>query len=194
MEEEIFSPEESLKVIQAMINKAKATVADNSYYFLLWGWTIFIASTGQFILKVIVKSPYHPIVWTINILAIVLSILHGVKEGKKNIARSYIDESLDHLWTSILIAYILIAFLFAHIGWENCYSFYMLLYGLGGFVTGKILKFPPLVWGAVASWLLAAVSIYTSFDVNMLLSSAAIVVSYIIPGHLLRAKYKSAKK
>jgi len=66
----------------------------------------------------------------------------------------------------------------------------MLLYAVGSFVTGRTLKFPPLVWGAVGSWLLALLSTFTSFDLNMLLCGAAIIVSYIIPGYLLRNKYR----
>ena len=49
MQEESFSPEESLQVIQTMIEKTKSKVVDNSFYFLLWGWLVFIASIGQFI-------------------------------------------------------------------------------------------------------------------------------------------------
>jgi len=42
--EENFSPEESLQFIQTMIDKAKDSVADKSFYFLLWGWLVFIAA------------------------------------------------------------------------------------------------------------------------------------------------------
>jgi hypothetical protein len=191
MEEETLSPEESLRVIQAMINKAKETVADNSYYFLLWGWLVFIACLGQFVLKVIFNSPYHPVVWSINILGIVFSIIHGVRQEKKQVVKSYIDAALDYLWLSVVLLYILFGFAFARIGWQNCYTFYMLLYGLGSFVTGKLLKFPALVWGAAASWLLAIVTTFTNFDVNILLCAASIAVCYIIPGYLLKAKYKT---
>jgi hypothetical protein len=39
MEERKFSPEQSLALIQSMIDKAKNTAADDSFYFLLWGLT-----------------------------------------------------------------------------------------------------------------------------------------------------------
>jgi hypothetical protein len=190
MEEENFSPEKSLLVIQSMIDKTKASVADNSFYFLLWGWLVFLASIGQYVLKVIFDSPWHPVVWSINIIGIVVSAYHGIKEGKKRRVKNYIDESLDYLWIAIVIAYFLFGFAFARIGWQNCYTFYMLLYGIGSFVTGRLLKFSPLVWGAMASWALSLVSTFMSFDINILLCAAAILVSYIIPGYLLRKKYK----
>ncbi len=190
MEEQVLTPEESLLVIQAMINKAKETVADNSYYFLLWGWLTFIACISQFVLKVIINSPYHPVVWSINIFALIFSLVHAVKQQKKQHAKSYVDSALDYLWLSVMLSFMLFGFVFARLGWQDCYTFYMLLYGLGSFVTGRLLKFPPLVWGAVVCWLLAIITTFTSFNVNMLLCALAIAVCYIIPGHLLRSKYK----
>ena len=190
MLEENFSPEESLLVIQSMIDKTKASVADRSFYFLLWGWLVFIASIGQFVIKVIFESNWHPIVWSVNIFGFIISIYHGVKEGKKQRVKNYVDDSLHYIWIAIVIVYILFIVAFARIGWQNCFTFYMMLYGIGSYVTGRLLKFSPLVWGAVASWVLSLVSTFTSFDINILLCSAAILVSYIIPGYLLRKKYK----
>jgi hypothetical protein len=190
MEEKDITPEDSLLIIQTMINRAKNTVADNSYYFLLWGWLVFAACIGQFVLKVVFQSPYHPIVWTLSFIGVIFSVLHGVKEGKKIRVRTYIDETLDYLWISIVISYILFGFAFARFGWENCYTFYMLLYAIGSYFTGRALKFSPLVWGAIGAWLLAIASFYAPFDYNILLCALAILVSYIIPGHLLRRNYK----
>jgi hypothetical protein len=191
MEDKNISPEDSLLIIQSMIDKAKNTVADNSFYFLLWGWIVFAACIGQFILKVVFQSPYHPIVWSICIIAVVFSILHGVKEGRRTRVRTYVDESLDYLWISITITYVLIGFAFARIGWQNCYTFYILLYAMGTYVTGRVLKFPPLVWGAIGAWLLAIASYFAPFDYNILICAVAILVSYIIPGHLLRRNYRN---
>jgi len=190
MEEKDISPEDSLLIIQTMIDRAKNTVADNSFYFLLWGWLVFVACIGQFTLKVIVKTPYHPLVWCLTFVGIVFSVLHGVKESKKIRVRTYIDESLDYLWISITISYILFGFAFSRFGWENCYTFYMLLYAIGCYFTGRALKFPPLVWGAVGAWLLSIASLFAPFDYNIVLCALAVLVSYIIPGHLLRKNYK----
>jgi hypothetical protein len=190
MQEETFTAEQSLQVIRTMIDKTKNSVADDSYYFLLWGWLVFAACILQFILKVIVQTPYHPVAWNLMFVGVLFSVLHGIKQNKERKVKTYVDEMLNHLWISIFFSYVLFGFIFARMGWENCYSFYMLLYAIGSFVTGRSLKFSPLVWGAIGSWLLAILSTFTSFDVNMLLCACAILISYIIPGYLLRNKYK----
>jgi predicted PurR-regulated permease PerM len=53
-----------------------------------------------------------------------------------------------------------------------------------------ILKFRPLVIGGVISWILSLVSVFVAFDYQLLLAAAAILSSYIIPGHLLRSNNK----
>ncbi|HTQ27440.1 MAG TPA: hypothetical protein VMI35_04895 [Puia sp.] len=191
MHEEAFSPEQSLELIRTMIDKTKNSVADNSFYFLLWGWLVFAACIMQFVLKVIVQTPYHPVAWYLMFVGIVFSILHAVRRRNDRSVRTYVEEMLNYLWISIFFSYVLFGFIFARMGWQNCYAFYMLMYALGCFVTGRLLKFPPLVWGAIGSWALAVVSTFTDFDVNILLCAAAIMISYIIPGYLLRNKYKN---
>ena len=187
---EDFSPQESLKIIQAMISKAKDSVADKSYYFLLWGWLVFAASLIQFVLKVIFKSELHPIGWTLMIVGAVLSGYYSRKEKKVRLVRSHVDDSIGYLWTAIGITQgVFILYFSIHGDWENCYTFFILLYSIGCFVTGRILKFKPLVWGAIANWMLAIVSTFASYDYNILILALAILVSYIIPGYMLRKEH-----
>ena len=44
-----FSPEESLQVIQSMINQTRNSVVDNSFYFLLWGWLVRLGELLHFL-------------------------------------------------------------------------------------------------------------------------------------------------
>ncbi|PWT78983.1 MAG: hypothetical protein C5B59_00630 [Bacteroidetes bacterium] len=190
MEEKELSPQDSIVLIQSMIDRAKNTVADDSFYFLLWGWLVFAASIIQYVLKVVFQSPYHPMAWLLMFVGVVVSIFHGARQSRKRTVRTYVEEQLDYLWISIFFSYILFGFIFARFGWKNCFSFYMGLYAIGSFVTGRALKFSPLVWGAIGSWLLAIVATFTPFDVNILLCALAIIVSYIIPGYLLKSRYR----
>jgi hypothetical protein len=59
---------------------------------------------------------------------------------------------------------------------------------LGTFISGKLLKFTPLVVGGIINWILACIAGYLHYDYQMLLTAVAILTSYIIPGHLLGIK------
>ncbi len=52
----------------------------------------------------------------------------------------------------------------------------------------NFLRFTPLIAGGVINWLLAITSVYVTFDYQLLLAAAAIITSYIIPGHLLHSQ------
>ena len=187
---ESFSPEESLRVIQTMIHQAKSSVADKSFYFLLWGWLVFIAATLQYMLKVIVRTEYNPLVWNIMFVGCIVSAVYGSRD-KGKLVKTYVDEGLRNIWICIGTVQVLIVFIFMRRGdWEHCYTIFILTYSIGCFLTGRLLRFPPLVWGAAACWALAVLTTYVDVDTNILLLAAAILLSYIIPGYLLRAEYK----
>lgn len=187
---ENFSPEESLKVIQTMIDKTKTSVVDNSFYFLLWGWLVFSAALLQYVLYVFVRTDVNGAAWTLMFVGFLASIVHRTKQKSRPV-RTYIDEGLGNIWICVVVVQALTAFVFMRRGgWENCYTFFILLYSIGCFLTGRLLRFPPLLWGAGACWALAIVTTFVNFETNMLLIAAAVLVSYIIPGHLLRKDYK----
>ena len=173
-----------------MIDKTRTSVADNSFYFLLWGWLVFIAALLQYILVVFVRTPLNGMAWNLMFIGFIVSIIRGAKKEQRRV-RTYIDEGLGNIWICIVVLQILIVFIFFKRGdWENSYVFFVLSYSTGCFLTGRLLKFAPLVWGAFTSWAIVILMIFADAPANMLLTSAAVLVSYIIPGYLLRRNYK----
>ncbi len=192
MAEEKFSPEQSLQLIQAMISKTKQTMSDNSIYFLVWGWITFIACAGQFVLKHIVDYEKHYLVWLLVIVGISFSIYQGRRRDKKARVRTYIDESMKHLWGGMGISFFVLGMILTKLGWGTVvFPFYIMLYGLGTFISGNFIQFKPLVIGGISAWLLAIGSTFANYDYQMLFGAAAILISYIIPAYLLRRKEKS---
>ncbi len=191
MQQENFSPQQSIDLIQSMISKTKNTVADSSVFFLLWGWVVFSACLLQYFLKNIVHYSHHYYAWLLIIVGVAGSFYLGARQNKKTMVKTYIDESIDHLWISIGITFFALAFIFSKIGYDHSFTFYMLLYGIGCFITGRLIKFAPLVWGGAGAWLLAVLSAWFDYDTNILITAASILISYIIPGYLLRKRYKN---
>ncbi len=195
MEQENFSPQESLQLIQSMITKTRRDIGDNSKHFLLWGWATFIACTAQFILKNIYGYPKHYLVWLIIIPASIISVYMGIKEGKKRDATTYIGESMKYLWMGMGISYFVLSFILSRMGWQtNVFPFFILLYGLGTFISGKLLQFKPLVFGGLSAFALAIGSTFFSYDYQMLFGAGAILISYIIPAYMLQRKNRSTTK
>jgi hypothetical protein len=187
---ETLTPEESLQVIRSMIERAKATVADKSFLFLLWGWLVFIGAIGQYVLKVIVRTELHPVVWNIMFIGFIVTAVY-ISRQRARLVRTYVDEGFRNIWIVIGIVQLLIAFVFMRRGdWEHCYTIFILTYSIGCYLTGRLLRFPALVRGAVFCWILAILTTYVNEDTNILLLAAAVLGGYIIPGYLLRKQYK----
>ena len=185
-----FSPQDSLRIIQTMIEKTKQNIFYQSHYFLLWGWGAFIGFCGQYILKIYFKYPRHYEIWWISVICLAINILFVIKFARKEKVKTYVDENMGNLWAGLSISFIVLMIIFTKVGWQNCYPFFMLLYGTGTFISGKILKFSPLVIGGTASFALSAISVWFNPDLQLLFAAAAILLSYIIPGHLLQTNYK----
>lgn len=189
MTDESFSAEESLRLIRNMIDKTRQGFSNSSHYFLLWGWAAFLALLGQFVLSAVYNYPYHYHVWWITVVCAVIQVILLQKDRKKEKAKTYVGESMGFLWTGLGITFFVLSLIFFKLGWENCYPFYITLYGVGTYVSGRIIQFNPLIYGGVVCWILAAIAIWFPMDAQMLFAAGAILISYIIPGHLLRMKY-----
>src|SRR5215471_1370124 len=175
MTAENFSPEESIQLIQSMIAKTRRNFSYQRFYFLLWGYCSLAACIGQFLLKVVFNSNLHPTVWFINIPCLIITIYYSTRYEKKALVKTYVGENMKYLWTGVGISFILMTALFFRIGWINCFPFYILLYGLGSFVSGRILQFRPSVIGGLICWLLALIAVWVPFDYQILFAAAALL-------------------
>jgi len=191
MAEENFSPQQSLQLIQSMISKTKQDISDNSIYFLVWGWITFIACTGQFVLKHIYNYEKHYQVWWLIVVGIIFSVYYSIKEEKARKVRTYIGDSIKYLWIGMSICYFVLSMILSKVGFGTVvFPFFIMLYGLGTFISGSILQFKPLIIGGIIAWALAIGSAFVSYDYQMMFGAAAILVSYIIPAYMLRFRNK----
>jgi hypothetical protein len=120
--------------------------------------------------------------------------MFAYRDNKKERVKTFINAANIYLWTAIGLSFFALGFVFSKIGWQYCYPFYMLLYGVGTYVSGSLIKFKPMIVGGLFCFLLVIISVYQNDDVQMLVTAFAIVVSYIIPGYMLRTQYKKQKK
>ncbi|MFN4314751.1 MAG: hypothetical protein ACK4E0_10685 [Chitinophagaceae bacterium] len=186
---ENFSPDDSLRVIRTMIDKTKTEMSGKAVHFLVWGWLTFAACIGQFVLKHWVGYDKHYLVWSIMVIGIVFSNIMYFREQKSQRVSTYVGDSMLSLWLGMGVSYFVLSVLFTVIGWgHHVFPFFILLYALGTFVSGSILRFHPLIWGGIIAWGLAIVAVFLEYDYQILMAALAILISYIIPAHLLQAK------
>jgi hypothetical protein len=191
MESKQMNPAESLDLIHSMINTAKNRLADDGFFFIFWGWLVFAASLLNYI-SIILQSDWGYLVWPVLLpLGGVYSIFYSRKQNKKEKVSSYIDTYLGYAWTAFGIGMSLTLILMPYHGIKITYFFLTVLYGMATLISGGLLAFRPLVIGSFFSFLLAILSTFMPEREQFLIISLALLCSYIIPGHMLRSKFKS---
>ncbi|MCX8018868.1 MAG: hypothetical protein N2747_00070 [Chitinophagaceae bacterium] len=198
MNPERFSPQESLKVIQEMIEKAKNQVSENGHLYLLWGWTVFFCSVGQFILWHFFNWEKNALIWYLCFITGIYQFFYIRKERRKVVVLTYADRILSFVWISFVIVLLLIILLFSLHGetsaWKLITPVLVALYGVPTFVSGIVLQFRPLIFGAITCWALSVGAAITKVPYQLLFPAAAMLVAWIIPGTILRKKYLKAQK
>lgn len=185
-----FSPQESLQLIRSMIEATKSSISDKSHFFLLWGWATLVGCLLQYYLLVIGKSPHHYYAWFVTPIALLLHVIFIYKYKRQERVKTFIGEAMSYVWIIIGFSYMALSIVFSKIGWQYCFPFYIMLYGIGTYISGSLLKFKPMKIGGAVCLVLVAVAPFLDYPLQMLLSAFAILISYIIPGHLLRKQYR----
>jgi len=190
-----FSAEQSLQVIQSMIEKAKHDVANNSFYLLLWGWLIFIAALLNFGLMKFTSFEQPYLAWNLVWIGAIASIVKGIKDSKKIAVKTFVGETMKVFGISQGILYFGLAFFFGKYDlWAISFPLYILVYAVTCFFMGALMQFTLLKWTGLLCLPIMVISVYLSFDWQLLLMALAILISYIVPGHVLSAKEKLQNK
>ncbi|GMV77527.1 MAG: hypothetical protein AMXMBFR79_06620 [Chitinophagaceae bacterium] len=193
MEKE-FSANDSIALIEEMINKAKSNFSDDSFLYLLWGWVIFICSVGHFLLlkSGLVKNPEY--IWVLTWIAVLVQIFYIFKVEKKKRVKTYTDEIIGYLWMTFGFTMFFITIILGYTSnWVTLYPLLLFLYGTPTFLSGVIIKFMPLKIGGISCWILAFVAKFTPNIYILLLLALAVIAAWIIPGYLLKIKFKKDK-
>lgn len=180
MTEKDIYPEESLKIIQSMINTTKNKLADNGFLLIFWGWLVFISSILNYMLNLL-HIEYGYLVWPILMpLGGIFTIIYSKLQNKKTHVITYVDSYLTHLWNAFAIVLVITIFALPFYGIKSSYLCLMLLYGFVTYVAGGLLDFKALKIGAMCSFVCAFISIFVGDSEQLLCLSFAVLGSYII--------------
>jgi hypothetical protein len=192
--DEDFTHTDSLTIIQSMINKAKDQFSENGHLYLLWGWVILFCSIGHFVLLKFFQFREAPMIWMLTWLAVIYQTYYLWKQGKQRKVKTYTDEMIGWIWISFVIMMFLFGFLFTRAFGSQYYQFLnvaiLALYGMPTFLSGITLRFRPLIIGGISCWVLSLLAGFIPFEYHLLLLALAVVIAWIIPGYILRARYK----
>jgi uncharacterized membrane protein HdeD (DUF308 family) len=184
MEKEL-TPDQSLKLIDDMLKMAKQSFQRMSFYFLLWGGLLMVATLVEYFMGR-AGIPNGWLGWPIlGTLGGIVAGVHGAREGKAMGASTFADRVFMWLWTAFTITLILLIVSMVASG-QRPGPVVSILTGMPTFITGALLRFRPLQVGGVVFWVLGLISWFVWPEHGALLFGIALLVGYIVPGYLLK--------
>lgn len=180
-----------MELITSMINKAKSRFHESGFLYLLWGWIVLICCIVQFSAAHFfnVQNAYH--IWYITWLVLIYQIFFLRKKRKLRTFITYTEDINRYVWIVFGICEILLVFiLLLFKKYEVINPVVIVLYGMPIFLSGIILKFKPLLLGGISCWVISGISPFVNIEFQLVLTAAAIICGWIIPGYMLRQKFK----
>jgi hypothetical protein len=180
--------QQQLELISEMINSAKKEFSDDSFIYLLWGWSVCITALAEFALMQ-TNFTHHYIVWLSMPVVAIIQVFFLSSRKKKEKVKSHVDQVLGYVWMAVGIS--IAAVLFGQGSLQNnTYPVLIFLYGIGTFISGGIMKLKPMMIGASCCWVIGFAAFFLPFEYQLLLLSLSVIVSYIIPGHMLKNRFR----
>jgi hypothetical protein len=209
MEEKQLSEQESLMLIQQMIQTAKQEQKDDGKGWILWGWMLVIASLLTVFNMRLQWFGNVFLFWNLfgafTILYFIYTTIVYFFFKKTKRVKTYTSDLFAKLNAGVFISllFIILSINIAarvlynkygvddgtpvRIGFAlliNLYAFWVLAYGTG-------LNFKPSIVGAYCTWLIGFAALFMkTFEQVMLLHALAVLVGYIVPGHIAYREFK----
>ena len=183
--------EARLELINEMIASAKKNFQYKGFYLLLWGWVVMLASAGHYVLLQFTDYSRPWAAWWLIVAGIVASAVYGVKTTKRETSpRTLVDRMFVWIWMGFLVCYGTFVFFGAELNYEIP-ALTFILAAFAVFLSGALLRFRPLMWGAAVLWAGGTAMFLLPMDMQLLLTVVIIGLGYLIPGYQLQ---KAAKK
>lgn len=206
-QEEPLSEQESLQIIQQMIQAAKEEQKDDGKGWILWGWLLFFTSVLTF-----VNIEYNwfsvALFWNLfGVLSVLMLVYTSVRYffyNKINRVRTYTRDLFEKLNIGFFIFLVFIIFsINLGVGPVKGFAFLIALYGFWILIYGTALNFRPSIIAAFITWAIGFAALFIhkfvdtvreQFQWMMLVHAAAVLCGYIIPGHIAYKEFNKINK
>lgn len=194
MEDKLISGQESLDIINQMIGEAKRSYITTGLASIVWGTLIVICSLTTWV-QIHFQFRIGFDIWLLLLVALVIQMIVSFKQGNQKAFRTRLEGTINAVWTTFGVCIMLIS-IYQNVVPKvpNTIFLYLVLYGMPTFITGMAVKFKPMIFGGLVCWALSIVSLFTSFEVNVLLMAISGLAAWFIPGVILWNAYKGQKK
>ncbi len=189
MEEKSLNSKESLELIAHMIQSTRSKLEKGgSIYFLIWGYISFITTIAVYAALTLSGNPHYNWLWfAIPVIGVPTMAFFQRRTPEKN--TTFLGRIIGYVWLviGIVVMFVPVVSIFLDFRFPILAVIGILL-SIGVTLTGLIIEFKTF-W--IAGLICIALSFCTLFVKGMdqiIIYGIIIIVSMIIPGHILKRK------
>ena len=189
MDRNNFNATDSIKTIELAIIEAKTLKTGSSFYYILWGFILFIYFIIHYIvilipmLKGTIMSTFSFVLFPIGGL---LSYLKKNKDQKEETYVPQLEKVYFFAFTSFAFMYAVLTFASTYLSSSIAIMFFPLIIGSTVYVVGGISRHKISIFGGFFSMLLTVLSILSIIEIQFLIAAIACIFACIIPGITMR--------
>lgn len=193
--EQPFSNEKSLALIQQMIRQARSNITDSGSGWLLWGTLIFLTCVSTYIF-IDIGSENIFLAWNIFGGITVIMLLVDIFRPRRKTVLTYVDEVMRYVNIAFIVSlFTIIISINISVSPNSGFGYFLMIFAILMLVNGGALKSRALIIGAALNWAGAiAIFINKEFKYDMLIMAGAVMAGYIIPGLIMRAQYRKLRQ
>jgi hypothetical protein len=195
--EKQMTPEESLNLIGEVISNTRNNLRTDSFFFLLWGWFIAVASVVE---AAILWNAGRMNQWEnvgllsglswggLVLIGLIIQGFYVKRHYVKRPYRTFFERIISYLWILSSLIIFLLVYL-AAVRHESPEPYILAAVSIPTAITGFMTRFRPLVVGGIVFILFAILAVNLEQDyLRSLTSAVAMICGYLIPGYMLRKK------
>lgn len=194
-----LSSEESLRLIEQMIGRARAAEKDSGRGWILWGWLLFMASIVHY---GFIKADINKgnLVWMIFGISAAMLIFYEqflrkffVKPVVK--VKTYTNELVNKFGIAFFVSLSIMVYGNSQLNLNSNgfnFGYLLLLYGFWMFIHGSAFRYRLLIIGAIINWIGAFVIFYFKEKLGaevLLVHAFCVAMGYLVPGHIALIKF-----
>lgn len=187
-----MNEKDAILLIEEMISRTKEDLRDNGFFYYLWGWLVLVAAILNVIILHFNLMEFHGWPWLVfmSLGGIITAVASYKKQKEAPKVKTYVSHGMKVGAQAFSISMFIICFAMPMGNqWKAFYPTIMIIYAIWLFISGGLLKFKPLMWGAAVNWAMAITAyLWPSHEAHLILIAIGVLGGFIIPGHLLKIK------
>ena len=130
-------------------------------------------------------KPY--LIWLITIPAAIVSVYYSSRRSKVSQVINHFDRLYGQVWLAMGVSMFVTILFMSKLGY-NHNGVILLFAATGTYISGQMLKFTPLILGAIALIITSVICLNVEIVDQYLYGGIGIFVGYLAPGYLLKSK------